>query len=59
MYNTLVMPYFNYCSAVWGNINKEQVDKLQICRVGLLEFSLFLTMRFAEVFCRMSLAEKG
>ena len=22
MYNALVMPYFNYCSAVWGNINK-------------------------------------
>ena len=22
MYNALVMPYFNYCGAVWGNINK-------------------------------------
>ena len=29
MYNTLVMPYFNYCSAVWGNINKGLADKLQ------------------------------
>ena len=28
-YNTLVMPYFNYCSAVWGNINKGLADKLQ------------------------------
>ena len=23
------MPYFNYCSAVWGNINKGLADKLQ------------------------------
>ena len=29
MYNELVMPYFNYCSAVWGNINKGLADKLQ------------------------------
>ena len=29
MYNELVMPYFNYCGAVWGNINKGQADKLQ------------------------------
>ena len=29
MYNTLVMPYRNYCSAVWGNINKGLADKLQ------------------------------
>ena len=29
MYNALVMPYFNYCSAVWGNINKGLADKLQ------------------------------
>ena len=29
MYNALVMTYFNYCSAVWGNINKELADKLQ------------------------------
>ena len=28
-YNTLVMPYFNYCSAVWGYIIKGLVDKLQ------------------------------
>ena len=25
----LVMPYFNYCGAVWGNINKGLADKLQ------------------------------
>ena len=43
MYNALVMPYFNYCSDVWGNINKGLADKLQ--------FSPFLTMRFAQVFC--------
>ena len=29
MYNALVMPYFNYCSAVWGNINKGLPGKLQ------------------------------
>ena len=29
MYNALVMPYFNYCSAVWGNINKGLADNLQ------------------------------
>ena len=29
MYNALVMPSFNYCSAVWGNINKGVADKLQ------------------------------
>ena len=23
------MPSYNYCSAVWGNINKELADKLQ------------------------------
>ena len=29
MYNPLVMPYFNYCGAVWGNMNKGVADKLQ------------------------------
>ena len=29
IYNALVMPYFNYCGAVWGNINKGLADKLQ------------------------------
>ena len=29
MYNALVMPYFNYFGAVWGNINKGLADKLQ------------------------------
>ena len=30
MYNALVMLYFNYCSAVWGDINiKKLADKLQ------------------------------
>ena len=28
MYNTPVMPYRNYCSAVWGNINKGLADKV-------------------------------
>ena len=29
MYNSLALPYFDYCSAVWGNCNKELSDKLQ------------------------------
>ena len=29
MYNALVMLYFSYCGAVWGNINKGLADKLQ------------------------------
>ena len=29
MYNALIMPYFNYCGAVWGNINKGLADKLR------------------------------
>ena len=29
MYNALVMPYFNYSGAIWGNINKGLADKLQ------------------------------
>ena len=29
MYNALIMPYFNYCGAVWGNVNKGLADKLQ------------------------------
>ena len=29
MYNSLVMPYFNYCGAIWGNIHKGLADKLQ------------------------------
>ena len=29
IYNALVMPYFNYCSPVWGNIGKSLSDKLQ------------------------------
>ena len=28
MYNALVVHYFNYCSAVWGNINSGLADKL-------------------------------
>ena len=31
MYDALVMPYFNYCSTVWGNIGKRLSDKIQNC----------------------------
>ena len=29
MYNALVMPYFNYCGTVWGNIGRGLADKIQ------------------------------
>ena len=29
IYNTIVMPYFNYCSTVLGNISKGLSDKIQ------------------------------
>ena len=42
MYNTLVMPYFNYCSTVWGNISKglsDKIQKLQNRAARILTFS--------------------
>ena len=44
MYKTLVMPYFNYCSAVWVNINKGLADKFQKNQnraAGILTFSTY------------------
>ena len=41
-YNALVMPYFNYCSAVWGNIGiglADKIQKLQNWAAGILTFS--------------------
>ena len=29
MYNSLVLPYFNYCSTVWHNFNSDHFNKLQ------------------------------
>ena len=29
LYNSLVLPLFDYCDVVWGNINKGLVDRLQ------------------------------
>ena len=29
IYHGVVMPYFNYCSTVWGNISKGLSDKFQ------------------------------
>ena len=43
MYNALVVPYFNYCSTVWGNIREglsDKIQKLQI-KIGLPEFLPF------------------
>ena len=38
----LVMPSFNCCSAVWGNINKELADKLQKMQIEKRAASLIL-----------------
>ena len=44
-HNAPVMPYINYCSAVWGNIIKGLADKLQLKiknrAAGILTFSNF------------------
>ena len=42
MYNALVVPYFNYCSTVWGNIGKglsDKIQKLQNRAARILTFS--------------------
>ena len=59
MYNALVMPYFNYCGAVRGNINKGLAHKLQKLQNRAARILTILTMTFAQVFCWMSLAGKG
>ena len=46
MYNALVMPYFNYCSNVWGNIDKglsDKVQRLQNRAARILTFSIYET----------------
>ena len=60
MFNALVLPYFSYCSPVWGNIGKGLSDKLQKpgCKIEQLELSSFLIMRSAQVICWMNLAGK-
>ena len=62
MYNALVMLYFNYCSAVWGDINiKKLADKLQKMQNRAARIlSPFPAMMLAQVFCwMMSLVRKG
>ena len=44
MYNALVMPYFNYCGAVWGNINKGLADKLQKLQNRVARILYFLLL---------------
>ena len=46
MYNTLVVPYFNYRSTAWGNIGEGLSDKIQklLNRAArLLTFSYYET----------------
>ena len=46
MYNALVVPYFNYCSTVWGNIGKglsDKIQKLQNRPARILTFSNYET----------------
>ena len=60
MYKVLVMPYFNITVALYRVISiRDWQTNFKRCRIRLLEFSPFLTMRFAQVFCWMSLARKG
>ena len=46
MYNALFMPYFNYCSTVWGNIGKglsNKIQKLHNTVARILTFSNYET----------------
>ena len=46
MYNALFMPYFNYCSTIWGNIGKglsDKIQKLQHRTARILTFSNYET----------------
>ena len=56
MYKPLVMPYFNYCSAVWGNINKGLAYKLQKMQNRAAEM---LTFSNYEVLSSVLLDELG
>ena len=41
MYDAVVLAYFNYCGAVWGNINKGVADKLQNLQNGAARILTF------------------
>ena len=46
MYNVLAVPYFIYCSTVWGNIGKglsDKIQKLQNRAARILTFSNYET----------------
>ena len=46
MYNALVVPYFNYCSTVWDNIDKglsDKIQRLQNRAARILTFSSYET----------------
>ena len=58
-YNALVMPYFNYCSTVWGNIGIGLADiKSKNYKTWLPETSPFLITRYAQMCYWMSLTGK-
>ena len=50
MYNASVMPYFNHCSTVWGNIGIGLADKIKKkYKTGLAEPSPFLVAKYAQM----------
>lgn len=58
MYNALVMPCFNYCSTVWGNIGIALADKIQKLQNRATRILTFLITRYAQMCYWMSLAGK-
>ena len=58
MYNALVMPCFNYCSTVWGNIGIGLADKIQKLQNRATRILTFLITRYAQMRYWMSLAGK-
>ena len=58
MYNALVIPCFNYCSTVWGNIGIGLADKIQKLQNRAARILTFLITGYAQMCYWMSLAGK-
>jgi hypothetical protein len=52
IYNSLVLPHFNYCSTIWNDNNKSHIDKLWKLqkRAALVITSSDYTIRSSQVF---------
>ena len=57
-YNALGMPYFNYCSTVWGNIGIGLADKIQKLQNWAARILTFSNTRYAQMCYWMCLAGK-